>query len=252
MWNHERLLYALRKEDPEILQRQRFDTSKLSWESDELASPVQLSPALKKTQELLRLFAKNLRAVKISLFTAARRPEFPDSEWNNIIQGRPVDLDNVINGVVFVGPSMIPIRKIQNSCHWLLAWGRAHDAIAFVFPHRSRELEGYRTHILRMFGAIDSSFHGRVILYDQLIRARVSRRGDLVLTYFDEFYDLLTIYIWSIGMGGTATSCESESSVSRNHRPRKFQSNVGAMKMASTHSYQNMLEIDLYAPLGTI
>ena len=71
----------------EDVQSKRLDTTKLPWEIDELTSPSQLAPTLRETQALLRLFAKDRRAVKTSILMAARHPELSDSEWDNIIRG---------------------------------------------------------------------------------------------------------------------------------------------------------------------
>ena len=69
------------------MQSKQLDTTKLPWEIDELTLPSQLVLTLREMQALLRLFAKDHRAVKTSILMAARHPELPDSEWDNIIHG---------------------------------------------------------------------------------------------------------------------------------------------------------------------
>jgi hypothetical protein len=219
-----------RREDSsgsEEVPTKRLDTSKLPWEIDELTSPVPLAPTLRETQELLRLFAGDRRAVKMSIVTAARHLEFPDGEWDNIIRGRAVDLNKVLTNMVVLGgepkhiehvaglklqvESSLPVRKVQTLGDWTLAWGKVSAAIAFVFPHRRDELQTYADHITELFGAINPLYHSRIVLYDQLVRVRVSCRQDMLLSDLSRFDDLRTMHITSIGVGVTATSHEPDS-----------------------------------------
>jgi hypothetical protein len=65
----------------------KFDTSKLPWEIEEVVSPAKLRPELRQTHDLLKLYMEDIKAVKASLTVSPRRPEFPESEWDNVIKG---------------------------------------------------------------------------------------------------------------------------------------------------------------------
>ena len=53
---------------------------------------------LQKTLNLLQTYAKDLKFVKSSILTSLFAPQFPNSEWSNIIIGSMVNLDHVISG----------------------------------------------------------------------------------------------------------------------------------------------------------
>ena len=53
---------------------------------------------LQKTLNLLQTYAKNLKFAKSSILTSPFAPQFPNSEWSNIIIRSMVDLDHVISG----------------------------------------------------------------------------------------------------------------------------------------------------------
>jgi hypothetical protein len=57
-----------------------------------------LGESLTRTLELLRLYARDLKLTKSSILTSAGSPQFPHSEWQNVITGAMVDLDHVISG----------------------------------------------------------------------------------------------------------------------------------------------------------
>jgi hypothetical protein len=63
----------------------KFNTSTLSWEIEESLDPVILSPVLCETHKCLQHFSEDYQAVKSSILTSSCRPEFPDSEWDNVI-----------------------------------------------------------------------------------------------------------------------------------------------------------------------
>ena len=201
--------------ESEDVQSKQLDTTKLPWEIDELTSPSQLAPTLRETQALLRLFAEDRQAIKTSILMAARHPELPDSEWDNIICGRAMDLNKVLSNMVTLGGdtkhikhiaglrlqvgSSAPVHKIQTLGDWTLAWGKASAAI--TFPHRCSKLQAYSDHITELFRAINPIYHNRIILYNQSIRARASCQQDVLLSDLSCFEDLCTMHITLIGVG---------------------------------------------------
>jgi hypothetical protein len=223
----------------------KFDTSKLPWEIKEVLSPAKLHPELWQTHELLRLFMEDYKAIKASLAVSPKRPEFPDSEWDNIIRGRAVDLNKVLSAMFIVGTESkctkflgslkllfgqpVPIKRVTSLGEWSLAWGRTSQAICFIFPHRKEELAVYGEHIMSLFKAISIQFHGRIILYDQSVRARTACRNDILLSDFSRFEDLRTMHISSLGtalptnkVGGQLVSQERKVDVKSDQPCRRY------------------------------
>ncbi|KAF8591559.1 hypothetical protein K439DRAFT_1326556 [Ramaria rubella] len=157
--------------------------SDLPWEVNQPLCPSHLGPELHQTQQLLKRFSRDYRAVRTSISISDNHPEFPDSEWDNIIRGRPVNLNKVLSTMYVVGAdskrikhvsalelrirSSAPVKKVSTQGEWGLAWDRACKALMFIFPHRINKLWKYRTFIHRTFGAHQTKFHNRIILFDQ-------------------------------------------------------------------------------------
>ncbi|RDX48891.1 hypothetical protein OH76DRAFT_1333115, partial [Lentinus brumalis] len=170
---------------------------------------------LRKTIRFLRAYAIDVRTAKNDLLNSASAPEFPDSEWSNVLRGRAIDLDRVFSGQYSLGrdekrveklgsveishKSMVPSKSVGNSGDWTIAWQRAVEAMSYAFPHRRPELEAYGRHILGMFGALSPTLQQRVIDYDRAVRRRVAAKRDIMLTDIDHYADLKTQFIDSGG-----------------------------------------------------
>ncbi|KAJ7933492.1 hypothetical protein B0H13DRAFT_2306599 [Mycena leptocephala] len=63
------------------------------------SSITSLSPNLTETLRVFKLLLQYPNVAKCSITTSPRCPEFPDSEWTNLVNGRPVNLDAVHSGV---------------------------------------------------------------------------------------------------------------------------------------------------------
>ena len=73
----------------------RINKSRLPWNRGNQFYAVSLDPDFLLTQELLTCFAIKPKAILADLLLKPQRPTYPISEWENIISGRPVDLDVV-------------------------------------------------------------------------------------------------------------------------------------------------------------
>ncbi|KIJ37984.1 hypothetical protein M422DRAFT_259370 [Sphaerobolus stellatus SS14] len=188
-----------------------FNTSQLPWEIQNTFTPRRLSEDLQKTNDTLCLFARDYKKTKISLLTNPNRPEFPESEWENIIKGKSVSLDKVLTSMVVIGSdskqvehisslvelrfgNATPIKRVTTHGEWEMAWSRTCSAVEFVFAHRKQELRMYTEQIQRKFYATHISFHDRIILYDRAVRERVSHRSDLSLADTTMFEDLAVMH----------------------------------------------------------
>jgi hypothetical protein len=177
-----------------------------------------LKPGLTETLRLLKLFLVDPKGAKRSLLTTAHCPEFPDSEWSNLVNGRAVNLDAVLSGLFSTTISdersesigegvelrfgtVAPTKVVGDAGMWNIAFDRMGSATVFVFPHRAKELRRYREYIVGLFAATNPIFHSRIISFDQAVRKRVAQRNDIELTDFSEFADIKTAVIDSIGVG---------------------------------------------------
>lgn len=165
--------------------KHRVDVSAFAWVIRDGINPPSLSPSLLQTQAALENFSRDLKLAKSSLFNSARLPQFPDSEWTNLITGRAVDLDHVlasqysvahdnrrtehIGELELVIGSTKPARVVDTHGKWVIAWDQAVDATTFVFPHRTSELREYGRHISQLFASFPDSLHSRVIQYDRAV-----------------------------------------------------------------------------------
>ena len=195
--------------------RAKPDDSQYPWVISDFIHSVTLSPSLTATLDLLKLYAVDPKGTKRSLINSPTCPEFPDSEWTNILAGRAVNLDAVLTGyystsnnderIESIGDldikfgTVAPTKIVSSAGEWTIAWNRACRATSMAFPHRAGELADYAEYIIALFAATDILFHDRVILFDKAVRRRVGSRRDLELTHFDKFADLRTAHMDSIG-----------------------------------------------------
>jgi hypothetical protein len=97
------------------------------------------------------MYVRDLKFTKSSILTAANAPQFPNSEWSNIITGAMVDLNHVISGsfavssdncevkivggIQFKFSATKPIKQVKTSGDWFIAWRLYMKAAMFAFPH---------------------------------------------------------------------------------------------------------------------
>jgi hypothetical protein len=191
------------------------DESQTPWGISESFSATKLSSSLRKTNDLIKQFSGNPKGYKRSLTNSTNCPEFPDSEWPNVLAGRAVNLDIVFSGyystsnndkrIETVGELEIrfgttPAKRVVASVgDWTIAWGIASTAIAYAFPNRFDELTSYGRFVLSLFASTSSIFHQRVISFDKAVRRRVGATRRLELTDYQSFADLKASHLESTG-----------------------------------------------------
>lgn len=225
----EPLVGAKRTQSPEPAagsrKRPRSDETEYPWTIRENISGPELCNDLRRTLELLRTYAKDLKFAKTSILTAASAPQFPNSEWSNILVGAMVDLDRVISGsfavssdnreVEIIGGLQFkfgaakPAKQVRTSGDWFIAWRLYTQAITFAFPHRRSELDTYGVQVLALFAATLPANHSNIISLDKAIRVRVGDRRDLLLTDNASFDDLRLYWLNPIGAGVAETDSKS-------------------------------------------
>ena len=183
---------------------------------------------LKKTLDL-KVYAKDLKFTKSSILTSANVPQFPNSEWSNIIAGAMVDLDHVISGsfavsgdnrdteviggIQFKFGATRAVKQVKTSGDWFIAWGLYTKAASFAFPHQRAELEMYGVQTLSLFSATLPCHHTSVIALDKAIRVRVGERRDLLLTDHAQFDDLRLYWLNPIGAGTLPSDAKGKAKV---------------------------------------
>jgi hypothetical protein len=84
-------------EEEERFKKPKVDEADFPWSTGgKFIRPV--SESLSKTLQLLEMFSVDPKNTKRSLINSLNCPEFPDSEWKNIVLCRAVNLDNVLSG----------------------------------------------------------------------------------------------------------------------------------------------------------
>ncbi|TFY54350.1 hypothetical protein EVG20_g9737 [Dentipellis fragilis] len=215
--------------------KREIDLSDLPWMQDNAA--VALDEDLEKTRKLLVCFAEDPKRVKASIVNSANCPQFPDSEWTNIIAGQAVNLDHVfssmysvsintkrkerIGSIEFTVDAIAPGKTVRSHGDWVIAWERTHSATAFVFPHRMSELFAYGAHVSQFFTVLGTSHHERVIAFDKAVRIRVAERRDIRLNQAQHFVDLQTLWLLNLGTGASDLSSRPHFGRGNPTRPRK-------------------------------
>ncbi|KAI9064672.1 hypothetical protein FKP32DRAFT_1675453 [Trametes sanguinea] len=93
---------------------------------------------VQRTLELIRIYGEDITQAKHNLAATVTAPEFPDSEWTNVLLGQAVNLDRVFNGqytsttddkvIEKIGElelryrPTVPAKKIRNFGDWVFAW----------------------------------------------------------------------------------------------------------------------------------
>jgi hypothetical protein len=202
-------------EEP-VSKKIKVDESIYAWVQSRSGKRTVLRDTLAKTLKLVEAYTIDPKATKRSLINEPDCPEFPDSEWKNIISGRAVNLDSVLSGqlstthddpkVEKFGDLEIsfgavePTKLVRNAGDWSIAWNRTSRAILFAFPHRMQELAIYGEYIVNLFSVTHSSVHSRVIAFDKAVRKRVGSVRNLELSDFEKFADLKIAHMDSIGV----------------------------------------------------
>ena len=174
---------------------QRINDTEFPWSIRENLSRPELCEELQKTLNLFRIYTKDIKLTKSSLLTTANAPQFPNSEWLNIIIGAMVNLDHIISGsfevssdnwdtkviwtIQFKFGAEKAIKQVRTSGDWFIAWGMYTKVAVFTFPHRKLELEIYGSQILSLFAATSINKHAHVITLDKAIWVWVREHCDL-------------------------------------------------------------------------
>ena len=199
-----------------VSKKSKVDESVYAWVASRKDKRTTLSDNLSKSLKLIDAYTIDPKATKRSLVNEPDCPEFPDSEWKNVISGRAVNLDAVLSGQLSTSNDDLKVQKfgdieisygaveptkvVKNGGDWSIAWNRTVRAIIFAFPHRQHELTAYGEYIINLFSVTHPSVHSRVISFDKAVRRRVGSVRNLELSDFEKFADLKIAHMDSIGV----------------------------------------------------
>jgi len=199
------------EDEDQYVKRTRLDFKTLPWcETDgpEVGPDQALSPSLQKTHALLENFSRDVKQAWSSLLNCNRAlPQFPQSEWLNLLNGNAVDLDHVLSNIyttshnnketIELGKNVeilhgvsAPAKTVKTHGDWVIAWDATVNATEFIFRHRKQELQLYGKHVQCYFASLPTQFHSCIINYDRAVWIRASQWQDLELSDLSEFADL--------------------------------------------------------------
>ncbi|KAG6865153.1 hypothetical protein C0991_004836, partial [Blastosporella zonata] len=194
-------------DDESVEGGRKFDPKRLPWYGADEITKAARDPRCAKSAELLAFYLKYPKRVKQeAACSPSYPPGFPASELDKLVRGEPADFNAILsahhhlnapkenkgsfgNRTIVLGVSD-PVRKVDNSGHWLIAASTYQKAISMLFPHRSKEFSTHVEYILGLFTSKNDSAHSRVIAFDLAIRSRVGGGTRLLLTDWSSFTDL--------------------------------------------------------------
>jgi hypothetical protein len=193
------------------------DKSLFAWLDSDAADNSLLTPSQELTCKLVQNHSIDIKASKLRVLSAKRVPELPDSEWNNVLSGKAVNLDVAFSGLYSTSTdnraienigdlelhfgAAKPAKSVETHGDWVIAWRVVFRATRFIFPHREAELEDYNDYITSYFASIHPSAHWRVLNLDKATRKLVGAVNDVSLNEFNKFRYLETRYLQGHGIG---------------------------------------------------
>jgi hypothetical protein len=212
----------------------KLEESDLPWHEPASDPVVDLGPpSCQETCRLLRIYNRDIAKAKFCVRVSRKSPPgIPSSQWERILKGETVDLNQVFSSLHHVvvdeertgrlGSAEItfgvsePKRRIATAAEWSIAWRKASKAISFAFPHRREELLEYGDYIESEFAAKIVSSHHKLLLYDVALRNEVAAGQHFLLTDHNRFSRLYSAIVMPDGVEANA-----EGPISTSRKPSK-------------------------------
>lgn len=245
--------------------RRGTDESLFAWAHDEDSQIHQLTPSQELTRKLVRNQTADIKLTKHNLFSARGLPEFPDSEWVKVIQGKAVDFDVVFSGIhstvsdnratesfgdfEFRFGHTKPSKVVKNHGDWLIAFSSFQRAMRFIFPHREAELIRYSEYISSYFASIDAAAHFRVLDLDKAIRKWSGSVNSVSLDELEKFKFLEIRHLFSqvaadnssgSGQRASGSAQKSSNSTWRSKDPCRLHNQGKCSRQASECKYRHV------------
>ena len=191
--------------------------SLFAWVTGDDVDKTFLTPSQELTCKLVQNHALDIKSTKPMLLGVKQVPEFPDSEWNNVLAGKAVNLDAVFSGMYStamdnraienIGDLKLhfgtnkPSKTIKTHGDCVIAWRITFKATWFVFAHCEAELEEYNNYVTSYFMSVHPSVHGKVLNLDKAIQKHVGSVNNISLNEFGKFHYLETCHLHGHGAG---------------------------------------------------
>jgi hypothetical protein len=211
------------------------DESLFAWAAGDDADGFSLTQSQELTRKLVQNHLLDIKSTKRMVLGAKRVPEFPDSEWNNVLAGKAVNLDAVFSGMYStvtdnraienIGDLELhfgankPSKTVETHGDWVIAWRIAFKATRFVFPHREAELEEYNDYITSYFASVHPGSHWKVLNLDKAIRKHIGSVNNISLNDFGKFRYLETRHLHGHGAGESSTHAKERANQKESTNP---------------------------------
>ncbi len=198
------------------------------WDNDELVTNAE------KTRMLRNVYLVDVQGALRSLEARRGRPVFPEVLWRNILLNQHVDFAQIVEDYHAITPTypetiilgdeveltinrapLLKRKQLRTIGEWMLAWEIYQPAVCHAYPHRARELQKYRAHVLNKFESV--RVEARVISYDSAVRKCVHERDCLDLGDSDTHQ---TLYHHLAAGGGGGGISQGEAAGPSNSRSR--------------------------------
>ena len=152
-----------------------------------------------------------------NLFSARGLPEFLDSEWVKVLQGKVVDLDiiiSVIHSIItdnqatetfgdfeFQFGHLKPTKTVRNHGDWLIVYSAFQHTMWFIYPHRESELIRYSEYITAYFVSTNAGGQNQVLNLNKAIWCWSGSVNNMLLDQFEKFRFLEVWHIFSKAAG---------------------------------------------------
>ena len=218
---------------------QKLIESDMPWYShDKDSASGVIHSSSQDTHWLLRAYNHNIPKAKFFAKIAPKSPPgIPSSQWERILQGDAVDLNQVLASLHHVIPDeertgrlgdteisfgVAEAKKhVCTAAEWSSAWRRASKAISFAFPHWRDKLVKYGDYIKSEFSAKLVTSHQRVILYDIAVRNEVGAGQHVLLTDTHCFTQLDSAIVMPDGVKGRDNQVSGKKLGSTSSSPAK-------------------------------
>jgi len=171
----------------------------------------------KLTRETLTIIQRDLGFAKHEIRRAASTPQtIPESEWRHIFKGEAINLNAIFSSLHHIAPSKENVgcirttkislgksdlpRKVHLSGDWTITWHAALKATAYVFPHQTKELHQWGDYMASKFSTKHINSHHKLIAFDRAIQGMVGGGQSIVLTDWDNFTYLYSVYLLPDGI----------------------------------------------------
>ena len=120
----------------------RVDETLFMWTADEDLQMFELTPSQELTQKLFKNHTSAIKVTKHNLFSAQGVPEFLDSEWVKVLQGKAVNLDVILSGIHLTMSDGYVLLKswwywciLCSVCTWNPTQSLSNLALPLAQPH---------------------------------------------------------------------------------------------------------------------